>query len=54
MKEFFLILRMRDFYFSLGLSWAIAKLEFLGPRLGRTIHWWRKYFWLAVCSNKES
>lgn len=38
----------------MGLSQAIAKLELLGSRLGRTVLWWRKYFWLATSSNEDS
>lgn len=40
--------------FSLDLSWVIAELEFLGSRLGRSVLWWRRYFWFAVCNNEES
>lgn len=40
--------------FSLDLSWVIVELEFLGLRLGRSVFWWRRYFWFVVCNNEES
>lgn len=38
----------------MNLSWVNAELEFVDPRLDRTVLWWRKCFWLAVCKNEKS